>query len=171
MFKKKIASDKVSNIVGNTSKSITSVKKVLYNTVGSVGVHIKNTFSDKNELCLIFINIIIFMVIMTLFFHFVVAKEYDVLLEEKMNSLRYYISNDKNLSDNYKTFKKDYLQKYEMKAKEQETTRNNINKKLYIDYCIQPILYTVVLFILVILMFKFFKKKDKLSSVQIKNFF
>jgi hypothetical protein len=53
--------------------------------------NITDTLSDKNEVFLIFLNIIIFMIIQTLFFKFIITKEYEYLVKEKLSTVNYYL--------------------------------------------------------------------------------
>jgi len=131
------------------------------------------TLSDKNEVFLIFMNIIIFMIIQTLFFKFIISSEYENLIKEKLNTINYYISQDqeaKNIIINYKNNNKERIEK---KALEQEKIRDEKNIILYIYHCIIPILFIVFLFIVIIILnYKslIFKKSENFENIHYFNF-
>jgi C4-dicarboxylate transporter len=107
------------------------------------------------------------MVIQIIFFNFVISKEYDEIIKEKLVTVQYYISKDENLLKEFKRLKKENLKKFEEKAKLQEQAREKINKNLYLYYCIIPILCLLFVFIVFNLVFKF---SNSLTEIQWINF-
>jgi hypothetical protein len=132
---------------------------------------IKDTFTDKYEIFLIFFNVIIFMTIQTIFFNYIVSKEYDVLLDEKMVSVNYYLSHDEKYREDYEILKQKYLKDYGKKAKQQEQERNKINTTLFWYYCIMPIFCVLFVFVVYILWFFVFHPNKELSCIQTRNLF
>jgi hypothetical protein len=91
------------------------------------------------------------MVIQTFFFKYIVSKEFDVILEEKFNTIKYYISHDDEMDKDFKKFKEDYIKNNINKVKDQKQKRENINNKLYLYHCIIPILVVFILLIITLL--------------------
>jgi hypothetical protein len=166
--------EKPVRIARSIQDSSTGLSIKIYNMIKSFSSEIKHTLGDKNEVCLIFINLIIFMVIQTIFFHFVISKEYEVLLQEKMVTIQYYISNDEDFKAKYLKEKQKIISEegkektqMEIKAEEQMKKRDNINMTLYLYYCIIPIICVLFVFVVIILLIKF---PRQLSKTQWRNF-
>ena len=135
--------------------------------------NIIETLNDKNEVFLIFINIIIFMIIQTLFFKFVISTEYETLIKEKLNTVNYYIDHDQEVKDMIIDYKQNHIEKIRDTALEQEKIRNNQNIYLYLYYCIIPILIVIFLFIVIIILnYKslIFKNSKNFESIDYFNF-
>ena len=131
------------------------------------------TLSDKNEVFLIFINIIVFMIIQTLFFKFIISTEYEHLIKEKLNTINYYISQDEEVKNIIINYKNNKIETIEKKALEQEKIRDEKNLVLYTHYCIIPILLIVFLFIVIIILnYKslIFKKSKNFENIDYFNF-
>ena len=131
------------------------------------------TLSDKNEVFLIFINIIVFMIIQTLFFKFIISTEYEHLIKEKLNTINYYISQDEEVKNIIINYKNNKIETIEKKALEQEKIRDEKNLVLYTYHCIIPILLIVFLFIVIIILnYKslIFKKSKNFENIDYFNF-
>jgi uncharacterized membrane protein len=161
-------SEKPNRIVRSIKSSTTNLTKTISDMIKSSSNAVIHTLSDKNEIFLIFINIIFFMVVQTIFFHKIISVEYDALLKEKTNTVQYYISKDENILKSFEKNKKEYLNDNREKAKEQEEERGKINMTLYWYYCIIPILCVLFVFIIIILFVNFSKS---LTWTQFFNFF
>jgi hypothetical protein len=117
---------------------------------------------DKYEIFLILFNVLFFMVVQTLFFKYIVSKEYDALLEEKMETIKYFLSNDEKLNKDFDILKDNYLNNintYYGKtntevAKEQLKLRKEHNNKLYLYHALIPIAVVIFLIILVLIFIK-----------------
>jgi len=135
--------------------------------------NITDTLSDKNEVFLIFLNIIIFMIIQTLFFKFIITKEYEYLVKEKLSTVNYYLDGDQEAKDIMIDYKNNNIESIKKEAKNQQELRDNKNIFLYIYYCIIPILIVVLLFIIIIILnYKsiIFKKSEKFGNIHYFNF-
>jgi hypothetical protein len=135
--------------------------------------YIQEILNDKNEVFLIFINIIIFMIIQTIFFKFVISTEYESLIKEKLNTVNYYISHDQEVKNIIINYKKNNIEKIKKKALEKEKIRDKINSKLYLEYCFMPILFFILIFIIIIILNYYsliFKKSEKFEGVHYFNF-
>ena len=135
--------------------------------------NIVETLSDKNEVFLIFINIIIFMIIQTLFFKFIISTEYEHLIKVKLNTINYYIDRDQEVKDMIIDYKNNNIEKIRDKALEEEKIRNKQNIILYLYYCIIPILIVLFLFIVIIILnYKslIFKKSKNFEGIDYFNF-
>ena len=131
------------------------------------------TLNDKNEVFLIFINIIIFMIIQTLFFKFVISTEYEHLIKLKLNTVNHYINQDQEVKDMIINYKQNKLENIRVKALEQEKIRNEKNILLYFYYCIIPILCVIFLFIVIIILnYKsyIFKNSKNFEGIDYFNF-
>jgi hypothetical protein len=170
---------RVSTNSSSSSSSNANILSPIYNIIKSFSNIIIKTLSDKNEICLIFINIIIFMVIQTIFFYTVVSKEYEVLLKEKLNTVNYYLSQDANIKDYLIDLKNDEknikkLNEIKKKADEQKKVRERANQILYWYYCFIPILCVLFLFVVLIFLFIFtdmFKSEESFTITKILNYF
>jgi hypothetical protein len=135
--------------------------------------YIQEILNDKNEVFLILINIIIFMIIQTIFFKFVISTEYENLIKEKLNTVNYYISHDQEVKNIIINYKKNNIEKIKKKALEKEKIRDKINSKLYLEYCFMPILFFILIFIIIIILNYYsliFKKSEKFEGVHYFNF-
>jgi hypothetical protein len=130
---------------------------------------IEKITNNKHEIFLLLFSIMIFMIIQTLFFHFIISKEYNEVLNEKMNSIKYFFSNNKNLKIKFDEFKTNYLIKNKKIAEEQTKKRENINNVLYIKHCVIPIL--VVFVIMIIFLFIYLGNKKHWSFLHVFNLF
>ena len=168
-------SEKPIRIARSITNTSTGISSTIFNMFKSSSNNIIHTLGDKNEICLIFINILVFMIIQTLFYNFVISKEYEVLLQEKMVTIQYYLSNDEDLKANFLKEKKKIANDDEenktliqIKAEEQKKERDKINMVLYWYYCIIPILCILFIFVVILLLVKFSKP---LTITQKLNFF
>ena len=146
---------------------------IIYNKFISVKKIIMEAITDKNEVYLIFINIILFMIIQTIFFKFAIANEYEHLIEEKIGTLNYYITQDPEIKNAIKQMKDEQTKQYKEKAEEDKKIREKENDTLYLYYCIIPILCVVFLFIVIIILDYFsliFKNEKKIGKIHIFNF-
>jgi hypothetical protein len=146
---------------------------IIYNKFMSIKKVIMETITDKNEVYLIFINIILFMIIQTIFFKFAISTEYEHLIEEKIGTLNYYITQDPVIKNVIKEMKDEETKKYKEKAEEDRIIREKENDTLYLYYCIIPILCVVFLFIVIIILDYFsliFKNEKKLGYIHYFNF-
>ena len=117
---------------------------------------------DKYEIFLILFNILFFMVVQTLFFKYIVSKEYDVLLEEKLETIKYFLSNDEKLNKDFDILKDNYLNNINTDngktnteiAEEQLKLRTEHNNKLYLFHALIPIAVVLLLIILVLVFMK-----------------
>jgi hypothetical protein len=135
--------------------------------------NIIETLNDKNEVFLILINIIIFMIVQTLFFKFIISTEYENFVKEKLNTVNYYLDRDQDAKDVLIDYKNNNIEIIKKVAIDQLQLRNDKNKFLYIYYCIIPILFVVILFIVIIILnyrSKIFKKSEKFEGVHYFNF-
>jgi hypothetical protein len=135
--------------------------------------NIVETLSDKNEVFLIFINIIIFMIIQTLFFKFIISNEYEHLIKEKLNTVNHYIDQDQEVKDMIINYKQNKIEILRDKALEQEKIRNKQNIFLYLYYCIIPILLVIFLFIVIIILNNkslIFKNSKNFEGIDYFNF-
>lgn len=131
------------------------------------------TLNDKNEVFLIFINIIIFMIIQTLFFKFVISNEYEHLIKLKLNTVNHYIDQDQEVKDMIINYKQNKIENIRDKALEQEKIRNEKNILLYLYYCIIPILCVIFLFLIIIILnYKsyIFKNSKNFEGIDYFNF-
>ena len=135
--------------------------------------NIIETLSDKNEVFLILINIIIFMIVQTLFFKFIISTEYETFVKEKLNTVNYYLDRDQDAKDIMIDYKNNNIEIIKKEALGQQEFRNDKNKFLYIYYCIIPIIFVVLLFIVIIILnYKsiIFKKSEKFGGIHYFNF-
>jgi hypothetical protein len=130
---------------------------------------IEKITKNKHEIFLLLFSIMIFMIIQTIFFNFIISKEYNEVLKEKMNSIKYFFSNNKNLKIKFDKFKDDYLLKHKKIAEEQTKKREDINTDLYIKHCVIPIL--IVFVIIIIFLFVYLLDTKYWSFVHIFNLF
>lgn len=151
------------------NKKINFKDNNIIKTFNSIISSFTNYIKDKNEVYVVFINVISFFIIQLFFFHYIVSREYDAILEDKIKKLHFLLSKDKNLLDNYLTFKEKYLQEYEEIVKKKTKERTSINFKLYKEFVIRPIFICIVLFIIVVIIYTF-TSKIKLTKVQYLNF-
>jgi hypothetical protein len=161
-------SEKPLRIARSIKNKSSNILYNINNIINFLSRKIKETLSDRNEVFLIFINILLFMIIQTIFFNEVISKEYDMILAEKTHTMQHYISSDEEIKTAFIDFKTQYLADNKTKKEEQARERTEKNWTLYTYYCIIPIICVFVLFIVINLLVKF---KDSLSGVQIFNFF
>ena len=106
------------------------------------------------EFIMILSCVMIFMILQTYYFYNTISTEYDRILEEKMNSIKYFISKDEIEINNFKNMKQKYFNNNNnivKIAEKQKQERYDINLNLYYKYCMAPIL--VIFVIIIILLF------------------
>jgi len=105
------------------------------------------------EFIMILSSVMIFMILQTFYFYNTISTEYDRILDEKMNSIKYFISKDENEINNFKNFKQNYFnnKNIEKIAEKQKQERQDINRNLYYKYSMIPIL--VIFIIIIIILF------------------
>ena len=79
---------------------------------------------DRNDLIPVLSNVIFFVIVQTLFFKYVASKQYEVVLESKLNFIKTICNNDPFLKKYIYEFKHKYLDKNKDIVIQQETKRN-----------------------------------------------
>jgi len=121
-----------------------------------------------SNIILMLTNIIFFMIVQTLFFIFIAAKQYDVILKEKIDFLN--VFND-NLEE-YKfinIIKTIIGNRYDKIAKTQEQQRTKTNMKLFIKY-ILPFM-AVIFSILIIYVILIIRNKNNSNDWKPYHYF
>jgi len=144
------------------------------NTIGKVNSKIKNiinssrmqnTFTASNLLG-IFCNIFLFIVVQTLFFYTVASKQFNMVLEEKVDILNTYFKYDKESAENMEEYlKSERVRQIKEDAKVQEKNRNEANIQLIKDE-IGPLLLITTGFILLVIFAMRMNKENKWSSFE-----
>ena len=102
---------------------------------------------DRNDWLVIIANVLFFMVVQTLFFKYIASQQYENVLISKLDMIKLAMQKNPAFKRQILELKKDYQQKYEKIAKEQQAKREIINRDLTWKYCTQLIVFTVTIFI------------------------
>lgn len=102
---------------------------------------------DRNDWLVILANVLFFMVVQTLFFKYVASQQYEDVLVSKLEMIKLAMQKNPAFKRQILELKKDYQQKYQKLAKEQEAKREIINRDLTWKYCTQLIVFTVAVFV------------------------
>ena len=89
---------------------------------------------DRNDLIPVLSNVIFFVIVQTLFFKYVASKQYEVVLESKLDFIKTICNNDPYLKSKIYNFRDNYLKENKDLVKKQEKIRNEKNIKLYYMY-------------------------------------
>jgi len=108
-----------------------------------------------SNLIIIFSNVLFFMIVQTLFFKYVASKQFEILLEDKVNIINEYLKHDEEQKEKIKK----YINKQETKeliekGTEQATERNKINNKLILKWTGIPLIIALTIFIVSVLRLK-----------------
>ena len=81
---------------------------------------------DRNDLIPVLSNVIFFVIVQTLFFKYVASKQYEVVLESKLDFIKTICDNDPYLKSKIYDFRDKYLQENKEKVEQQEKIRNEM---------------------------------------------
>jgi hypothetical protein len=98
----------------------------------------------RNEWIIILTNVIFFMVVQTLFFKFIASKQYENVLENKLDMVKDFVKRNPKMRDNLKISKSENKKKLDPIAKKQLKEREKLNRELTWLYCGIPIVITAV---------------------------
>ncbi len=99
---------------------------------------------DRNDWLVIIANVLFFMVVQTLFFKYIASQQYEDVLVSKLEMIKIAMQKNPAFKRQILELKKDYQQKYESIAKEQEARREIINRDLTWKYCTSLIVLTAI---------------------------
>lgn len=117
---------------------------------------------DRNDLIPVLANVIFFVIVQTLFFKYVASKQYEVVLQSKLDFVKTICDNDPYLKSKIFEFRDKYLEENKNKVKQQEKNRNNKNLKLFYTYSGIPfVIFTLMLLHIIFIM----KSKRKWNDV------
>ncbi len=117
---------------------------------------------DRNDLIPVLANVIFFVIVQTLFFKYVASKQYEVVLQSKLDFVKTICDNDPYLKYKIYEFRDKYLQENKNIAKQQENNRNEKNIKLFYMYSGIPFfIFTLMLLHIIFIM----KSKRKWNDV------
>ena len=117
---------------------------------------------DRNDLIPVLSNVIFFVIVQTLFFKYVASKQYEVVLESKLDFIKTICNNDPYLKSKIYDFKDKYLEENKEKVEQQEKIRNEKNMKLYYMYSGIPfVVFSLMLLHIIFIM----KSKRKWNDV------
>jgi len=102
---------------------------------------------DRNDWLVIIANVLFFMIVQTLFFKYEASRQYEEVLVSKLDMIKLAMQKNPAFKRQILELKKDYQQKYEKLAKEQEAHREIINHNLTWKYCTQLIVITIIIFV------------------------
>lgn len=111
-----------------------------------------NCFS-RSVWIVILSNVIFFMIVQTAFFWYIASKQYENVLDSKLNMLKLLASKNSYIKRKLYNIKDDYTAKYKSKVEELERERIKYNKELTWDYCGK--LIVIVLCIIIALVFSY----------------
>lgn len=115
-------------------------------------INIENCI-DRNDLIPVICNVIFFVIVQTLFFKYVASKQYEVVLESKLDFVRTLCDNDPYIKQQIYTYRDQYLKDNADIVKIQEEKRNEKNMKLYYLYSGIPLaVFSLMLFHVLFLM-------------------
>lgn len=120
----------------------------------------------RNNLIVIFLNVIFFMIVQTLFFNFVASQQYLNVLKSKVDIINILIDKDPDFKQSVSEFKKEWLEQKTDISKKQEEERRIQNNLLSRQYSFNYIVLAIIIFFAIILPMK---SKDSWSSVDTLN--
>jgi hypothetical protein len=120
-------------------------------------ISIKNCI-DRNDLIPVISNVIFFVVVQTLFFKYVASKQYENVLESKLDFVKTICDNDPFLRDKIYKIRDDYLSTNKDLVENQQNKRDEKNKQLYYSYSGIP--FFIFLLMLLHLLFMVKSKRD-----------
>ena len=122
---------------------------------------------DKFTWISILSNVLFFMIIQTLFFLFIASKQYNNILNKKVQIISTLSENNEDIEIGLQGIKQAYINKYEEEVKRITNHRLEQNKKITIQYCIIPMTVTIIALLLVSIFMKSNRKWTKYDSINI----
>jgi len=121
----------------------------------------------RNEWIIILTNVIFFMIVQTLFFRFVASKQYENVLENKLDMVKDFVKRNPKMRDNLKITKSENKKKLDPIAKKQLKEREKLNLELTLLYCGIPILIATVFILYVFFVMKKTREWSTVDSLGI----
>lgn len=122
-------------------------------------------YLKRNDLIPIFTNVIFFMVIQTIFFLYVASKQFENVLNDKLNMLKILSDNNSYIKSIINGYKKKYIEDINFSLV--ITERNNYNNIILFIYCGIPIIIISILLLYVIFFMKTDKKWNNVDSLSL----
>lgn len=121
-------------------------------------------YLHRNDLIPIFVNVMFFMIIQTIFFLYVASKQLENVLIDKINFVKILSDNNPLVKSYITEIKKQYLQK---DFTDIILKRNTYNNEILIIYCGIPIIVVSILFLIAV----FMKSNQQWSKVDTLSLF
>ena len=123
-------------------------------------------YLNRNDLVPIFINVIFFIVIQTIFFLYIASKQFENILKDKLNFIKQLSENNKYVYDIIQKLKKEYIEgkNYSDVVKQ----RDKYNNQILLIYCGIP---TGIIIICLIYILFFMKSEKSWSNVDSLSLF
>lgn len=101
-----------------------------------------------SNMVVMFSNILFFIVVQTLFFKYVASKQFEIVLEDKVNILNEYLKYDKEQKEKIKIYmeKKETIELIK-KGNEQKEKREKLNNNVIIRWIAIPFIIVLIIFI------------------------
>lgn len=112
---------------------------------------------NRSDWIVILSNVLFFMLVQTAFFWYIASKQYENVLSSKLDTLKLLASKNSTFKRKLDNFKDEYISKHEQKAKELETERAKLNKKLTWKYCGKLIVVTTLVLFAIVISYFFVK--------------
>ena len=116
---------------------------------------------DRNDLIPVLSNVIFFVIVQTLFFKYVASKQYEVVLESKLDFIKTICDNDPYLKSKIYDFRDKYLQE------NKEKVRNEKNIKLYYMYSGIPFVIFSLMLLHIIFIMKSTRKWNDVDTLSL----
>jgi hypothetical protein len=114
----------------------------------------------------ILLTVLFFIIVQTLFFLYIVSKQYDSIILDKSEILTMLGDNNNIIQSYINKAKETKLKEFKEKAEKENLKRYELNKELVIKYCFIPSMVISGLLLLVILYSIFNRKGDKWTYVE-----
>jgi hypothetical protein len=122
---------------------------------------------DRNDLIPVLANVIFFVVVQTLFFKYVASKQYENVLESKLDFVKTICDNDNYLRDKIYKIRDDYLENNKELVERQEKIREEKNIKLYYSYSGIPFVIFLLMLLHLIFIMKSKRKWNDVDSLSL----
>ena len=114
----------------------------------------------KYDLIIILVNILLFMIFVTIFYIFYISDEFERIILEKYHIVKSFLKKDPDYKDWFNNYEQNYINENSDIVDVQKKIRDEKNFKLILIHCIVPIIVTFVLLILLL----FFVHSNKSMS-------
>lgn len=101
-----------------------------------------------SNMIIMFSNILFFIVVQTLFFKYIASKQFEIVLEDKVDILNEYLKYDEQQKEKIKVYmEKEETKELIKKGNEQEKKRDKLNNNLIMKWIGIPFIIVLIIFI------------------------